>query len=51
MSNGMAIPQGLSPQNELRATFLIYLAGFTYHIGLGATLILVPLYALHHGID
>ena len=51
MSNGMAIPQGLSPQNELRATFLIYLAGFTYHIGLGATLILVPLYALHLGFD
>ena len=51
MSNGMAIPQGLSPQNELRATFLIYLAGFTYHIGLGAPLILVPLYALHLGFD
>jgi MFS family permease len=30
---------------------LIYLAGFTYHIGLGATLILVPLYALHLGFD
>jgi MFS family permease len=30
---------------------LIYLAGFTYHIGLGATLILVPLYALHLGYD
>ena len=30
---------------------MIYLAGFTYHIGLGATLILVPLYALHLGFD
>ena len=30
---------------------LIYLAGFTYHIGLGSTLILVPLYALHLGFD
>jgi len=41
----------LSPAAELRATALIYLAGFTYHIGLGATLILVPLYALHLGFD
>jgi len=41
----------LSPRAELRATALIYLAGFTYHIGLGATLILVPLYALHLGFD
>ena len=41
----------LSPTAELRATALIYLAGFTYHIGLGATLILVPLYALHLGFD
>jgi DHA1 family multidrug resistance protein-like MFS transporter len=41
----------LSPRAELRATLLIYLAGFTYHIGLGSTLILVPLYALHLGFD
>ena len=41
----------LSSRTELRATGLIYLAGFTYHIGLGATLILVPLYALHLGFD
>jgi MFS family permease len=41
----------LSPRAEFRATALIYLAGFTYHIGLGATLILVPLYALHLGFD
>ena len=43
--------QTLSPRAELRATLLIYLAGFTYHIGLGSTLILVPLYALHLGFD
>ena len=49
----MQSPQNptLSPRAELRATALIYLAGFTYHIGLGATLILVPLYALHLGFD
>jgi DHA1 family multidrug resistance protein-like MFS transporter len=41
----------LSPRAEFRATALIYLGGFTYHIGLGATLILVPLYALHLGFD
>jgi MFS family permease len=41
----------LSPRAEFRATALIYLAGFTYHIGLGATLILVPLYALQLGFD
>lgn len=41
----------LSPRAELRATALIYLAGFTYHIGLGGTLILVPLYALYLGFD
>ena len=41
----------LSPRAEVRATLLIYLAGFTYHIGLGSTLILVPLYALHLGFD
>jgi MFS family permease len=41
----------LSPSAEFRATALIYLAGFTYHLGLGATLILVPLYALHLGFD
>ena len=47
-----SLPQPtLSPRAELRATGLIYLAGFTYHIGLGATLILVPLYALHLGFD
>ena len=45
------LDQTLSPRAELRATALIYLAGFTYHIGLGATLILVPLYALHLGFD
>jgi MFS family permease len=44
-------PPTLSPRAELRATALIYLAGFTYHIGLGGTLILVPLYALHLGFD
>jgi MFS transporter, DHA1 family, multidrug resistance protein len=43
--------EALTPRAELRATALIYLAGFTYHIGLGATLILVPLYALHLGFD
>lgn len=43
--------QSLTPRAEFRATVLIYLAGFTYHIGLGATLILVPLYALHLGFD
>lgn len=41
----------LSPRGELRATSLVYLAGFTYHIGLSGTLILVPLYALHLGFD
>jgi MFS family permease len=39
----------LSPRAELRATTLVYLAGFTYHIGLSGTLLLVPLYALHLG--
>ena len=43
--------QTLSPRAELRATALIYLAGFTYHIGLGATLILVTLYALSLEFD
>ncbi len=41
----------LSPRAELRATTLVYLAGFTYHIGLSGTLILVPFYALHLGFD
>ena len=39
----------LSPRAERRATWLIYFVGFTYHIGLGATLLLVPLYGLHLG--
>ncbi len=41
----------LSPRAELRATALIYTASFSYMITLGATLILVPLYALHLGYD
>lgn len=49
MNNADVAP--LSPRAEFRATSLIYLAGFVYHIGLAATLILVPLYALHLGFD
>tara|TARA_A100001037_G_scaffold90977_1_gene82436 strand:+ start:7036 stop:8241 length:1206 start_codon:yes stop_codon:yes gene_type:complete len=46
--NSKAVPT-LSPRAERRATGLIYFVGFTYHIGLGATLLLVPLYGLYLG--
>ena len=39
----------LSPKAEFRATALIYSASFSYHVTLGSTLLLVPLYALHLG--
>jgi MFS family permease len=41
----------LTARAELRATALIYTASFSYMITFGATLILVPLYALHLGFD
>jgi MFS family permease len=44
-------PATLSARAELRATAMIYTASFSYMITLGATLILVPLYALHLGFD
>lgn len=44
-------PEALSPSAEKRATLLIYSASFSYMITLGATLILVPLYALHLGFQ
>ena len=45
------LPPSLSHRAELRATLLIYTASFSYMVTLGATLILVPLYALHLGFD
>jgi MFS family permease len=44
-------PPTLSHHSELRATALIYTSTFSYMVTLGATLILVPLYALHLGFD
>ena len=44
-------PASLSHGAELRATVLIYTSTFSYMVTLGATLILVPLYALHLGFD
>ncbi len=41
----------LSAHAELRATALIYTASFSYMITLGATLLLVPLHALHLGFN
>ena len=44
-------PTTLSHRAEVRATALIYTASFSYMVTLGATQILVPLYALHLGFD